>query len=201
MWQRRLKRAYGGAARGGPHARQPLRLPSVTARVAILGGLLVVVVGVLVFRLWFLQVLDRPTSTGSGRQQQRAHGRDRGAARRDPGPQRRDARRQPARPGRRHPADGRATGRAAGARQEAVAPRGRAGQDHPQTRRRGRPWPALRSGDRQARRRQVARRLSARTRRRRSRASRSGRTTCGLTRSASSARRSWGISARSIPSS
>ena len=58
MWQRRLKRAYGGAARGGPHARQPLRLPSVTARVAILGGLLVVVVGVLVFRLWFLQVLD-----------------------------------------------------------------------------------------------------------------------------------------------
>jgi penicillin-binding protein 2 len=44
--------------RSGPHARPPVRLPSVVARVAILGGLLLVVIGVLVFRLWFLQILD-----------------------------------------------------------------------------------------------------------------------------------------------
>ena len=58
MWQRRLNRAYHSPVRSGPRARQPLRLPSVATRVAILGGLLVVVIGVLVFRLWFLQVLD-----------------------------------------------------------------------------------------------------------------------------------------------
>jgi penicillin-binding protein 2 len=58
VWQRKLNRAYHSPVRSGPRARQPLRLPSVTTRVAILGGLLFVVVGVLVFRLWFLQVLD-----------------------------------------------------------------------------------------------------------------------------------------------
>jgi penicillin-binding protein 2 len=58
VWQRKLSRAYRSPVRSGPRARPPVHLPSVAKRVAILGGLLFVVVGVLVFRLWFLQVLD-----------------------------------------------------------------------------------------------------------------------------------------------
>ena len=56
MWQTRLRRTYpvgGSSVRGRP----PVRLPSVALRVAVLGGLVAVLFGVLVFRLWFLQIL------------------------------------------------------------------------------------------------------------------------------------------------
>jgi penicillin-binding protein 2 len=55
----RLRRDHPGqsSARAGG-GRMPLRPPSVAVRVAILGGVVIVLLGVLVFRLWFLQVLD-----------------------------------------------------------------------------------------------------------------------------------------------
>lgn len=58
MWQTRLKRAYPIAAGSTARGRPPARLPSVTTRVALLGVLVVVLLGVLVFRLWFLQILN-----------------------------------------------------------------------------------------------------------------------------------------------
>jgi penicillin-binding protein 2 len=54
----RFKRAHFVPTRGRASGRTPLVLPSVAARVALLGGLVVVLLGVLVFRLWFLQILD-----------------------------------------------------------------------------------------------------------------------------------------------
>ena len=61
MWQTRPRLAYGGRARDGRRGRPPLRLPSVAVRVAVLAGFAIVLVGVLVFRLWFLQVLSAQT--------------------------------------------------------------------------------------------------------------------------------------------
>ena len=58
MWQTRLKRAYPIASGSTARSRPPLRLPSVTTRVALLGALVVALLGVLVFRLWFLQILN-----------------------------------------------------------------------------------------------------------------------------------------------
>jgi penicillin-binding protein 2 len=58
MWQRRLKRAYPIAGGSNTRRRPPVPLPSVTMRVAILGALVVALLGVLVFRLWFLQILN-----------------------------------------------------------------------------------------------------------------------------------------------
>ena len=56
MWQTRPKRAYPVVGDGMANRRPPVRLPSVTTRVAILATLVVVLLGVLVFRLWFLQI-------------------------------------------------------------------------------------------------------------------------------------------------
>ncbi len=61
MWQTRLKHVYPSVGGSTVSRRPPLRLPSVTARVAIIGGLVVLLFGVLVFRLWFLQILDPQT--------------------------------------------------------------------------------------------------------------------------------------------
>ena len=61
MWKTKLKLDYPGATGSIGRGRQPLRPPSVALRVAILGGLVVVAVCVLLFRLWVLQMLDSPT--------------------------------------------------------------------------------------------------------------------------------------------
>jgi penicillin-binding protein 2 len=60
MWKTGPRRSYtttGPIGRG----RQPLRPPSVAVRVALLVAFTVVLVGVLVFRLWFLQILSAQT--------------------------------------------------------------------------------------------------------------------------------------------
>ncbi len=58
MGQTRLRHAQLPQSRTGERGRRPLRLPSVAVRVAVLAGFVIVLLGVLVFRLWFLQVLD-----------------------------------------------------------------------------------------------------------------------------------------------
>ena len=60
MWQTKLKQ-YPVAGTSRVHGRRPVRLPSAAARVAILGGVGVVLFGVLIFRLWFLQILNPQT--------------------------------------------------------------------------------------------------------------------------------------------
>ena len=49
---------HPGVRAGGQGRRPPLRLPSVPARVALLVAITLALLGVLVFRLWFLQILD-----------------------------------------------------------------------------------------------------------------------------------------------
>ena len=58
MWQTRLKRAYPSITGKTVRGRQPVRPPSVALRVAILGALVVALLCDLVFRLWFLQILE-----------------------------------------------------------------------------------------------------------------------------------------------
>ena len=54
-----LSRSWHDVGKEARHSRRvPLRLPSVAARVAILAAVTLAIFGVLVFRLWVLQILD-----------------------------------------------------------------------------------------------------------------------------------------------
>ena len=88
--------------------RLPLRLPSVAAQVAILAAITLAIFGVLVFRLWLLQILDSQSYVAQAENNSLRTRRGQGAARRDRRPHRPSPRRQPARPRRRHQAHGRA---------------------------------------------------------------------------------------------
>jgi penicillin-binding protein 2 len=61
VWKTRLNRGYPVAGAVSTRGRQPTRLPSVPVRVAVLAAFAIALVGVLVFRLWFLQVLSAQT--------------------------------------------------------------------------------------------------------------------------------------------
>ena len=75
--------------------RRPTLTPQLAFRVAVIGGVALVMFALIFFRLWYLQVLSGDKYEAAGTEQPRARDQGAGAARRDRGPPRAGARREP----------------------------------------------------------------------------------------------------------
>ena len=68
--------------------RRPTLTPQLAFRVAVIGGVALVMFALIFFRLWYLQVLSGDKYVAAGAGEPRARDQGAGAARRDRGPPR-----------------------------------------------------------------------------------------------------------------